>query len=79
MFLYEFVSSLSDISARSKIELWSTTAPFSHPAFLLQSNEIQIEKIGTKVIFHQNCQRLTSNVVSNNHHIVLQIYNEIYF
>ena len=52
MFLYDFVSSLSDISARSKIELLSTTAPFSHPDFLLQSNEIQREKIGTKVIFH---------------------------
>lgn len=40
--------SSSDISATCKIEFWRTTAPFSHPDFLLQCNAIQTEKIGIK-------------------------------
>lgn len=43
--------SCSVISAISKIELRSTTAPFSLFNFLLQCNAMHIEKIGTKWIF----------------------------
>ena len=50
-FFMSLSRSLSDISARCKIELWSTTAPFSHPDFLLQCSAIQIAKIGTKWFF----------------------------
>lgn len=40
--------SLSDSSAKHRIELWSTFAPLSQPDLLLQCNTIQTENIGTK-------------------------------
>ena len=71
MLLYDFVS--FTLRYLSKTQYWA----LKHNSFLFPSKILTAKQWDTnskhwhKVIFHQNCQPLTSNLASNNNQIVL--------